>query len=178
MPRHLADYRSKRDFTQTQDPAYGVYQLVEIALRALSPGINDPFTAISCIDRLGNALGFLATREIPSHLVWDDDRQLRLQVKPYSYRSIVDAAFDQLRRTAQSHLEVTLRLLQVIANLLQRELPEALRGALVDQARAIRELAGRADLAQRDQAALDAVWSETEERLEGPEASADPGSGG
>lgn len=152
--------------TQTQDPAYGVYQLVEIALRALSPGINDPFTAISCIDRLGNALGTLASREIPSHLVWDDKGQLRLQVKPYTYESIVDAAFDQVRRTGVGHLDVTLRLLQVIANLLQRDLPPSLRQALVEQARAIRELTAEEGLASRDEAALDATWSDTREELE------------
>ncbi len=144
--------------TQTQDPAYGVYQLVEIGLRALSPGINDPFTAISCIDRLGNALGILAGREIPSHLVWDDDGQLRLQVKPYTYASIVGAAFDQLRRTSVGHLDVTLRLLAVIGKLLERDLPAELRHALVEQARAIREAADQGQLVERDRRALEQAW--------------------
>ncbi|MEJ2515300.1 MAG: DUF2254 domain-containing protein [Gammaproteobacteria bacterium] len=147
--------------TQTQDPAFGVYQLVEIGLRALSPGINDPFTAVSCIDRLGNAVGELARRQIPSHLVWDDEGQLRLQVKPYTYASIVGAAFDQLRRASTDHLDVTLRLLAVLGNLLERELPSELRQALVDQARAVREAADRNSLVDRDRDALEAAWKAT-----------------
>ena len=51
--------------TPTQDIEFAVHQLVEIAVRALSPGINDPFTAIACIDRLGSGLCHLARRELP-----------------------------------------------------------------------------------------------------------------
>ena len=52
--------------TSAQDAEFAVQQLVEIAVRALSPGINDPYTAIACVDRLGSALCRLAQREMPS----------------------------------------------------------------------------------------------------------------
>jgi uncharacterized membrane protein len=52
--------------TSDQDIEFGVNQLVEIAVRALSPGLNDPFTAITCVDHLGSVLCRLATRDMPS----------------------------------------------------------------------------------------------------------------
>ena len=52
--------------TSGQDIEFGVNQLVEIAVRALSPGLNDPFTAITCVDHLGSALCRLASRDMPS----------------------------------------------------------------------------------------------------------------
>ena len=60
--------------TLTQDIEFAIDQLVEIAVRALSPGVNDPFTAINCVDRLGAALVILAAREIPSAYRYDDGR--------------------------------------------------------------------------------------------------------
>ncbi len=64
--------------TGTQDVEFSVQQLVEIALRALSPGINDPFTAIACVDRLGSALCRLARRDMPSAHRFDEQGRLRL----------------------------------------------------------------------------------------------------
>jgi len=52
--------------TAAQDVEFSFNQLVEIAVRALSPGINDPFTAIACVDRLGSGLCRLARRDMPS----------------------------------------------------------------------------------------------------------------
>ena len=58
----------------TQDVEFAIDQLVEVAVRALSPGVNDPFTAIACVDRLGEALCALAGREVPSPYRYDDGR--------------------------------------------------------------------------------------------------------
>jgi len=62
--------------TPTQDIEYSIDQLVEVAVRALSPGINDPFTAISCIEWIGAALIRVAGREIPSRWRCDGDGKL------------------------------------------------------------------------------------------------------
>jgi uncharacterized membrane protein len=64
--------------TYEQDVEFAIDQLVEIAVRALSPAINDPFTALMCIDRLGTALSQLATREFPSVEFADESGKLRL----------------------------------------------------------------------------------------------------
>jgi uncharacterized membrane protein len=64
--------------TLTQDVEFAIDQLVEIAVRALSPGVNDPFTAIACVDRLGAALCSLAERVFPSPYRYDEEERLRV----------------------------------------------------------------------------------------------------
>jgi len=100
--------------TDQQDVEFSVNQLVEIAARALSPGINDPFTAIRCIDQLSVALCYLAQKEIPSPYRYDDDDKLRVIAEPLSFADLTDAAFNQIRQYAQSSVGVTMRLLEVI----------------------------------------------------------------
>ena len=101
--------------TAAQDLEFAILQLVEIAVRALSPGINDPFTAISCVDRLGSALRRLAQREMPSPNRYDDQGQLRVIAPGITFEAAVDAAFGQIRHHARSSAAVTIRLLETIA---------------------------------------------------------------
>jgi len=100
--------------TEQQDVSFPIDQLVEIALRALSPGINDPFTAIRCIDRLGTALSSLARREFPSPYRFDDENDLRIIAKPVAFEQLVDVAFTQIRHYGQSDVRVMMRLLDAI----------------------------------------------------------------
>ncbi|MDD2732877.1 MAG: DUF2254 domain-containing protein [Desulfuromonadaceae bacterium] len=104
-----------RQRTDEQDMEYSVNQLVEVALRALSPGINDPFTAMTCIDWLSAALGHITQRKFPSALCYDEKGALRLVLVPLSYVEIVESAFGQIRRAAASHVQVILCLLGAIA---------------------------------------------------------------
>ncbi|QDV74890.1 DUF2254 domain-containing protein [Botrimarina mediterranea] len=100
--------------TPQQDVECAVVELVEIAVRALSPGVNDPFTAITCIDRLSGTLRRLAGRK-PAQSLWrDDDEAPRLVVKPRAFADVVDAAFNQIRQHCRSDVAVTVRLLQSI----------------------------------------------------------------
>jgi uncharacterized membrane protein len=101
--------------TEQQDVKFPIDQLVEIAIRALSPGINDPFTAIRCIDQLSAALCHLAQREIPSPYRYDDHDRLRIIVEPISFTDAMDAAFNQIRQYGKSSVAVTMRLLEAIA---------------------------------------------------------------
>jgi len=98
-----------------QDIECAVNQLVEIAVRALSPGVNDPFTAIACVDHLGSALSRLAQREMPSPYRHDDQGQLRLISPAITFPTITDAAFNQIRQYGRSSAAVTIRLLETIA---------------------------------------------------------------
>ena len=68
-----------------QDLRFLIDELVEIAARALSPGVNDPFTAVTCLDWLGAALSDLAGRELPSHLRVDEDGALRVIAHPETF---------------------------------------------------------------------------------------------
>jgi uncharacterized membrane protein len=101
--------------TSVQDIEHAVNQLVEIAVRALSPGINDPFTAVTCVDRLGSALSRLAQRETPSPYRRDGQNKLRVVTPPTTFVGVVDAAFDQIRQYSRSSAAVTIRLLETIA---------------------------------------------------------------
>ncbi|MGE3819470.1 MAG: DUF2254 domain-containing protein, partial [Isosphaeraceae bacterium] len=101
--------------TLTQDVEFAIDQLVEVAVRALSPGVNDPFTAIACVDRLGSALCDLAGREIPSPKRYDETGRLRVAFDASTVPGIVDASFHQIRQAARGDTSVTLRLLETIA---------------------------------------------------------------
>ena len=124
--------------TLVQDVEFPVNQLVEIALRALSPGVNDPFTAIRCVDQLGAALCHLTTRSIPSPYLCSEEGVLRVIARPLSFRNIVDAAFDQIRQSARSNAAVTLRLLETIALIAERVDSKEDHTALLRQAQMTR----------------------------------------
>lgn len=101
--------------TDQQDVEFSINQLVEIAVRALSPGINDPFTAIRCIDQLSAALCHLAQKEIPSAYRYDDQDQLRVIAEPMTFADVTDDALNQIRQYGQTSVAVTMRLLEAIA---------------------------------------------------------------
>lgn len=123
--------------TQQQDVEFSVNQLVEIAVRALSPGINDPFTAIQCVDQLGAALCHLAEKDIPSPYRYDDDKKLRLIAKPVTFEGMTDAAFNQIRQYGQSSVAVTIRLLETIKVIAAHTHNNENRAALLRQANMI-----------------------------------------
>lgn len=101
--------------TPTQDPEYAVHQLVEIAVRALSPSVNDPFTTMTCLDWLGAALGELAGRKVPSPFRYDGHGRLRVIAEGPDFRGMADAAFNQIRQYGSGSVSVILRLLDTIA---------------------------------------------------------------
>lgn len=100
--------------TQTQDIEYDIFQLVEIAVRSLSTGVNDPFTAINCIDLLGGALNTLAQRQMPRSALKDKDDKLRLVRLVVTFKGLADAAFNQIRQNGAKTPAVALRLLETI----------------------------------------------------------------
>ncbi len=117
-----------------QDVEFAVDQLVEIAVRALSPGINDPFTAISCVDRLGGSLARLAERDIPPAHRYDEHGSLRMINDAVTFAGIVDAAFNQIRQNGRSSAPISMRLLESIAIIAARAQTSEQRDALRRQA--------------------------------------------
>ncbi|HBU30333.1 MAG: hypothetical protein A2X71_07845 [Thiobacillus sp. GWE1_62_9] len=101
--------------TSGQDIEFAVNQLVEIAIRALSPGVNDPFTAMTCVDRLGSALCRLAQQDVPSPYRYDTQDQLRVITPVFTFPDVTDAAFNQIRQYGRTSTAVTIRLLETIA---------------------------------------------------------------
>jgi uncharacterized membrane protein len=100
--------------TPFQDALYSVQQMVEIAAHALSPGINEPYTAMTCIDWLGAAMGGVASRDMPSPLRNDEHGRLRVVARVWSFAELVHASFDQIRLYGASNPDVMLHLLDTI----------------------------------------------------------------
>ncbi|WP_165227535.1 DUF2254 domain-containing protein [Aquisphaera insulae] len=124
--------------TLTQDVEFAIDQLVEVAVRALSPGVNDPFTAMNCVDRLGEALCALARRHLPSPYRLDEEGRLRVVTDVSTIQGIVDATCDQVRQAARGDAAVTIRLLEMIAEVARATRSVEFRAALRRQADAIR----------------------------------------
>lgn len=141
--------------TYEQDIEFSVHQLVEIAVRALSPGVNDPYTAVTCIDWLSAALSRLARREFPSAARYDGDGRLRVVVYPFTFTGLLSAALNQIRQAGRSNVAVSIRLLEGLAKLGPHVGPETDRAAVAEQARMIlhgcdtQEARDRGDLEER-----------------------------
>ncbi|MFC7670979.1 DUF2254 family protein [Hymenobacter humi] len=97
-----------------QDIGFGIQQLVDIALKALSPGINDTTTAIMAVDHLGEISGQLARQEFPVPLR-GDGRQLRLVVSTPTFEDYIRLSFDLVRINAQGNPAVLQRMLRALA---------------------------------------------------------------
>ncbi len=120
--------------TLEQDVEFAISQLVEIAVRALSPGINDPITAITCTDWLGTSLCQLANRKMPSSHRFDEQSRLRVICKPFVFEKMVDAAFNMIRQNSQSVAAVSIHLLETIATVAAQTHRKEDRAALLRHA--------------------------------------------
>lgn len=123
-----------QDRTPTQDLEYSVRQLVEIAVRALSPGINDPFTAVAVINRLAGALELAALNAAPMRYYTDDTGKLRVLAIPSELPDLFDTALNQIRQAAHQTPAVLIQLAracgQLASVLPDAESRDALQGHL------------------------------------------------
>jgi uncharacterized membrane protein len=117
--------------TPTQDIEYAVNQLTEMAVRAMSPAINDPFTAMTCLDHVGAGLvEFIRRGDKGSHY-FDRDGRLCLVLEPVTFAALLGAAFDMLRHASCDNASVLLHMLEVIDVIGQEtQAPEARRQLL------------------------------------------------
>jgi uncharacterized membrane protein len=98
--------------TLTQDVEFAINQLVEIAVRALSPAINDPFSATRCLNRLAQGLVELAHSQMPSPYLYDSNQKLRLIIKTITFPMMVDASFNLIRQNGLNSPVVLIALLE------------------------------------------------------------------
>lgn len=139
-----------RQRTPVQDIEFSIEQLVQMAQRALSPGINDSLTAITCIDWLSAALGRMSVCEFPGVYFCDGNGALRVSASGFSFQGAVEAAFDPLRQSARGNEMVTIRLLESLCRIM----------SVADQADYRAMLFRQADLIHRS--ALESIPSETD----------------
>ncbi|MGI4863478.1 MAG: DUF2254 domain-containing protein [Janthinobacterium lividum] len=119
--------------TLDQDAGFGLRQLVDIALKALSAGINDTSTAVMCIDRLGSLVALLARRNLGSPVRADEGRVRIIAQRP-DFASYLATAFDQVRANGAKDLAVYLRLLAALHTISQHTTRPAYHHALRQQA--------------------------------------------
>lgn len=100
--------------TPQQDAEYSFHQIVEIAVRALSPGINDPYTAIACVDNLRATLCELTSVQFPAPYQYDEDGQLRVLRDTLTFEGMMDTAFNQIRQFAQGIPAVAIRQMEAL----------------------------------------------------------------
>lgn len=100
-----------------QDVGFGIRQLVDIAERALSPGINDPTTAVKVIDELHRVLRHLVRRESPSPYIADEDGRVRVVHRPQSIEGHLSLAVDEISHYGEDTLQVPQRLREMLEDL-------------------------------------------------------------
>ncbi len=161
--------------TPTQDAEYAVHQLVEIAVRALSPSVNDPFTSMTCLDWLGATLGELAGRKVPSPFRYDGEGRLRVIAEGPDFGAMADAAFNQIRQYGRDSVSVTLRLLDTIAAVGGRVHRPEDRACLRMHADKTAQDARAALVNERDRREVEERYAATLQALGEAAAGSDPG---
>lgn len=140
--------------TPTQDLEYGIRQLVEMALRALSPGINDVYTALTVIDMLSSALSRIFDRPLEAALLRDGQGRVRVVRDVTDHDGLVRAAFDQIRQAGAGMPAVLIRVSEALAALAPYACDEARLRPLLDQITLIEAEGKRGDFLDHDRAAL------------------------
>jgi uncharacterized membrane protein len=154
-----------RHRTLTQDSEFAVAQIVEIAIRALSPAVNDTFTGVACVDWLADALLVLAEKPPLEGNWYDLGGELRVWMPDVRLERLVKLAFDQIRQASTQTPAVLIRQLDVVRRLAPR-MPAPAAKALADQAEAIKEAASSLVVAA-DRRDIEAAWKRAITALDG-----------
>ena len=169
-PARSAELRGAFDLGPTrtlqQDIEFGILQIVDIALRAISPAVNDPSTAISCVDQLSRILIRFASREEPASRLYDPPGVLRVSMLWPGFDRLVDAAFDQIRLYSRTDLAVSLRMLRALGDIASTIPDPAIQKGLADRGQRI--VAGCAEKFDEDELGELRLRLATLERQAGP----------
>ncbi len=156
--RLLDAFTTGKERSHTQDVLFAVDQLVEVAVRALSPGINDPFTALRCLDWLGAGLSRCLTRDTAPSSQNDEEETLRLIWSPVTFEDMTQAALQQIQDYGSRSASVTLHVLEVIRDLGRHARSEADRAVLRRHARQILRNSESAVFQNQDRERVEALY--------------------
>jgi len=152
-PEGTAELVAAFDFGPTrtlqQDVEFGVLQIVDVALKAISPAVNDPTTAINCIDQLSRILIRFASREPPEELLYDPPGIVRASIGWIHFERLLEAAFEQIRMYAKTDVAVSLRLLRALGDIAASTPDPEFRRILVE--RGMRVVAGCAEKLEEEE---------------------------
>jgi len=147
-------YSIGRHRTVDQDPAFGIRQIVDMALKALSPGVNDTSTAVICVDYLTAILARLAGRQFPPAYYREGDALRVIAIVP-TFADLLAEAFDQIRGSAEVNVAILARMLGALGAIGSlTTLPSHVR-VLDEQVQWIVELADRTIQSTHDRARIE-----------------------
>jgi uncharacterized membrane protein len=126
LPERRLEHAVRRQLERSMDEdlLFGFRQLVDVALRALSPSLNDPTTAAECLDQLHDLLRRIAPRALPSGEHRDEDGRVRFRVPAVTWDDLVEVTFTEIRDAAHGQVQVQRRLALMLDDLMGVALPE------------------------------------------------------
>jgi uncharacterized membrane protein len=165
-----AAYSIGRHRTVDQDPAFGIRQIVDVAIKALSPGVNDTSTAVICVDYLTSIISRLSGRQFPCVHYYQGGALRVIAIVP-SFEGLLAQAFDQIRSSAEENVAILARLLGALDTIGSLTVRPGYLRALDEQLQYIAELVDRTIKASHDRARLERRLSVVRETLETQSAS-------
>ena len=122
-----------------QDLLFPIRELVDIALRALSPSLNDPTTAVQSLDQIHDLLRRMSSRPAPQHVHVDDENVARFLEHPFDWEALVHEALDEIIEHGASEIQVRRRVEALLRDVLTVALPERRPVLVRECANAMRE---------------------------------------
>ena len=157
-------YSIGRHRTADQDPAFGIRQIVDMALKALSPGVNDTSTAVMCVDYLTAILARLACRQFPPSHRYEGET-LRVIAIVSTFEGLLAEAFDQIRGSAAGNVAIMARMLGAIDTIASLTVSPSQLRALDEHVQWIAELADRSIESTHDRARIERRLMQVREAL-------------
>lgn len=105
------------DRSEEQDPLFGIKQIVDIALKALSPGINDPTTAEYCIYYLANAIKHLSKKNLPQNKIISNDGKTTFILQHPTWKNVIEESFSQIIYNSRKSTHVVHELLKELSEI-------------------------------------------------------------
>lgn len=165
-----AAYSIGRHRSVEQDPAFGIRQIVDMAIKALSPGVNDTSTAVMCVDYLTSIMARLAGRKFPVSHRYEGETLRVIAIVP-SFEGLLADAFDQIRGSAEVNVAILMRILGALHTIGSLTIKPNHIQALNEQLQYIAEVVGRCIEANHDRVRLEKRLSEVREALKTHSAS-------
>jgi uncharacterized membrane protein len=150
--------------TSAQDVGYGLRQLTDVANKALSPGINDPTTAIHALGHISAFLCALTDRDLGDELSCDEDNRIRVVARRPDFATYVDLGISQPRRYGATDPQVLEKIFQVLLDLSHRVRPDQV-SVVRDQLERLRATAAAQSFDSAERAGLEVLGGRVEQNL-------------
>lgn len=152
--------------TSAHDVLYGLRQLTDVANKALSPGVNDPTTAVHALGHISAFLGALTLRDLGAELLRDQDAQVRVVARRPDFATYVDLALSQPRRYGAADPQVLEKIFQVLLDLSRRVRPDQ-ASVVLDQLERLRATAAAQSFDPAERIGLEVLGQHIEQNLSG-----------